>query len=103
MFGTLCRMRPRAGQEAAVVELYRRWDRERRPRVPGALAAYLYRPRQRLDELIGVVVFESEDSYVANANDPEQDRWYRQLRELLEADPEWDDGDVILAAVWGER
>ena len=30
-----------------------------------------------------------------NGRDPEEDRWYRQLRALLEADPEWEDGEIV--------
>jgi hypothetical protein len=46
---------------------------------------------------MGVVVFDSEANYYNNAADPEQDRWYRQLRNLLMADPEWSDGDILVA------
>ena len=41
-----------------------------------------------------LAVFTDKASYVANANDPEQDRWYRGLRELLAADPTWEDGEI---------
>jgi hypothetical protein len=97
MFGTIYNMRPKPGQEQAVAELHRRWERERRPKVNGMVAAYAFKPRRNLDQLMGVVVFDCEAHYYQNADDPEQDRWYRQLRELLEADPEWIDGDVLVA------
>ncbi len=96
MFGTIFRMRPKPGMEAAIEDLFRR-EAEERPKPAGALAGYLFRPRSRPGELMGVAVFDSEASYRKNADDPEQDRWYRQLRELLEADPEWNDGDVLVA------
>lgn len=41
------------------------------------------------------VVFASKALYEANAADPEQDRWYRQLTTLLEGEPRWIDGDVL--------
>lgn len=97
MFGTIYRMRPRPGQEQAVADLHRRWERERRPSVNGVVAAYVFKSRRQSGELIGVAVFDSEANYYRNADDLEQDRWYRQLRELLEADPEWHDGDVLVA------
>lgn len=97
MFGSVYRMRPRPGQEQAVVEHFQQWNREHRPRVAGALAGYLFQSRLRPGELVGVAVFDSEASYRTNADDPEQDRWYRELRALLEADPEWNDGDVLVA------
>jgi hypothetical protein len=48
-------------------------------------------------ELIGVTVFDSEDSYRVNANDPAQNEWYGELRQMLETDPEWNDGDILVA------
>jgi hypothetical protein len=90
-------MKPRPGQEASIAAHFRRWDRERRPNAGGAVATYLFRPTNTSDQLVGVAVFDSEESYRKNANDPAQDRWYRDLREMLESDPEWDDGDVLVA------
>jgi quinol monooxygenase YgiN len=97
MFGTIYQMKPRAGQEQAVAEHMRRWERERRPNAAGAVGGYLFRSRTDPDTLVGVTVFDSEASYMKNAGDPAQDLWYRQLRELLEADPKWNDGDVLVA------
>ena len=43
--------------------------------------------------LVSCVIFESKDSYLALANDAEQDRWWSEkARPLLAADPEWIDG-----------
>jgi hypothetical protein len=41
------------------------------------------------------VFFDSKENYHANANDPEQDKEYRRMRDLLDADPGWHDGEVI--------
>jgi hypothetical protein len=41
------------------------------------------------------VVFDSQANYTANANDPEQDKWYQEFRSLLDADPRWMDGEVL--------
>jgi hypothetical protein len=90
-------MRPREGEEARVADYYRRWERDRKPMVRGAIAAYVFKPKSRPDELMGVVVFDSEANYYKNAGDPEQDKWYGQLRALLLADPEWNDGDILVA------
>jgi quinol monooxygenase YgiN len=97
MFGTVYQMKPKAGQEQAVAEHLRRWEKELRPSVKGAVAGYLFKSRDDQGRLIGVAVFDSETSYRKNADDPAQDRWYRELREMLESDPEWNDGDVLVA------
>ena len=43
--------------------------------------------------VISCVIFESKDSYMALANDPEQDKWWSGVaRPMLAGDPEWIDG-----------
>jgi hypothetical protein len=90
-------MQPKEGLEDKVADYYRRWERERKSNVRGAVAAYVFKPKSNSGELIGVVVFDSEANYSKNADDPEQDKWYRQLRELLVGDPEWNDGHILVA------
>ena len=97
MFGSMYRMHPKPGQELTIADHFRRWERERRPAAGGAVAGYLFRPMSSPDELIGFAVFDSESSYRTNAGDPAQDQWYRDLRQMLEADPEWQDGDILVA------
>ncbi len=95
MYGTIARISPKPGMEQAVVATMEEWQRERRPRVKGVVGSYLY----RLDKggLMMATVFESKETYVANANDPAQDQWYRKFRALLTTDPEWNDGEVVAA------
>ena len=94
MFGTIFRMRPKQGQQQAVINLFEEFQRERGPKVPGALAGYVLRPVNAPDQLIGIAVFQDEKTYDANADDPAQAQWYERLKALLEADPEWEDGEI---------
>ncbi|MBI4308053.1 MAG: hypothetical protein HY684_04535 [Chloroflexi bacterium] len=96
MYGTIARIQPKRGQEKAIVALMEEWNRARKPKVKGAVAGYLLRPEAKNGELIMVAVFQDKKSYRANADDPEQDKWYRRLRELLQADPTWEDGEIIV-------
>ena len=57
------------------------------------------KPDRKPGELIGVAVFEDRATYRANADDPEQDAWFRRVRELLESDPDWEDGDYVSGSV----
>src|SRR5688572_2096652 len=95
MFGTIFSMRPKPGQEQAVEQLFHSWERDRRPNVAGVVGGYLFKSRSNPGELTGVAIFDSEESYSKNANDPAQNGWYQQLRDKLQADPEWNDGEVI--------
>jgi heme-degrading monooxygenase HmoA len=45
-------------------------------------------------EYFVAVVFEDRDSYRANAESPEQDARYQKMTALLDAEPEWRDGEV---------
>ncbi len=51
----------------------------------------------RWGALVATVLFDSREHYEANAADPAQDAWYRELVTLVEADPTWADGDVLTA------
>ena len=95
MYGTIALAKPKQGQEQAVVEMLEQWWRQRRPQVPGALASTLYRNESNPAELMLAVVFESKEAYQRNAENPEQDKWYRQLVEHLEGEPRWIDGEIL--------
>ena len=88
MFGTVYKMRTKPGKKADALKTMMSEDRK----IAGAAAFYVFDTGP--DELHGVAVFDDEKTYRANANDPEQDKWYRQLRELLVAEPEWHDGTI---------
>ena len=61
--------------------------------VPGFRAVNLLVPDERDDEAYLVVFFEDKASYMKNADDPAQHEDYLKLRALLDADPEWIDGE----------
>ncbi len=97
MYGSAFRMRPKAGKEEEIVRMMGEWERERLPNVNGALAGLTF----KLDNggMMGVAVFDSKESYRANAESPEQNAFYQRWRDLMESDPEWNDGEII--ASWG--
>jgi len=107
MYGTIARMRPKPGQTKAIVAMMEEWERTRRSKIKGAVATYVYKPDRKPDELVMAVVFQDKKTYRANADDPEQDKWYQRFRALLQADPEWEDGEIIfrhgMALMTGEQ
>jgi heme-degrading monooxygenase HmoA len=94
VYGTVARFRLKPGSEA---ELFARVREFEAARVPGFVGNYIYRMDADPHEYYLAVVFESKEAYVANANSPEQHARYVRLRELLETDPEWHDGEVVYA------
>ena len=78
-----------------MVEHFNLWWKDRAPKVSGALLGTLSRDVTNSAELLMTAVFASEATYRQNADDPEQDVWYRKLLALLEDEPRWIDGQVL--------
>lgn len=95
MYGTIFRMKIKAGQEQKVVDLFQEWERDRKPNTKGAIGGLVMKPDNSSGELIGVAVFSDKASYIANADNPEQDRWFQKVMESLESEPTWEDGEYI--------
>ena len=91
MYGTIARLKVKPGSVGAFKQMF------------GAMASplgrvthYIYQMDADPNELYLVVVFESKEAYLANAQSPEQNARYEKFRALLDADPEWHDGEIIL-------
>lgn len=95
MYGTVARLRVKPGQEKALIASMKKWNLERQPKVKGYVASYLYRLDKDPTKMMLAVVFRNKATYSANADDPEQDKWYREFRKFLEATPQWNDGEVV--------
>lgn len=92
MYGTVARMRVKQGAESQLEQQLREFEGLK---VPGFVTTYVYRMDADPQTYYMAVVFDSKESYVANARSPEQDARYQQMRALLESDPEWHDGEII--------
>lgn len=89
MFGSVFRMQAKSGKKEELKKFMMSDDR-----MPdGAIQFYGFDTGG--DELWGVAVFQDEKSYRANADDPAQHEWYMKVREMLTADPEWHDGEIM--------
>ncbi len=90
MYGTVARMRiphERIGElQALMAEIRGRG-------IPGFRGSYLLTPDDGRDEVLLAVFFDDKDSYVRNAEDPAMHQDYLRYRALLDADPEWTDGE----------
>ena len=92
MYGTVARMKVKKEN----IEALQAWAKEAQTReVAGFRAAHVLIPDQWNDEVLVAVMFEDKDSYDTNADAPEQHESYLKMRALLEADPEWTDGEWI--------
>jgi quinol monooxygenase YgiN len=92
MYGTVARMRLKPGMEERLLA----FDREEQVRqIPGFVGEYIYRMDDDPNVFYLAVAFESKEAYRANATSTEQDQRYHKLRELLDDDPEWHDGEIV--------
>ena len=82
------------GKKQAVIDQFEKWRREQKPAAKGFERSIMVFSNNDPDELMGAVRFDTTENYVANANRPAQDAWYRELRALLAADPVWFDGTL---------
>ena len=94
MYGTIARLRVKPGRQQALQDMIKEWDSKRMPKVKGAIPGYILKPDNDPNGALLMAVFEDKESYVANAQDPEQDKWFRQFRANLDADPDWTDGEI---------
>jgi len=94
MYGTIAKMRVKAGAEQEFLRVSQ--ETESVP-IDGVVAVYVYQMDADSREFYMAVIFESKESYVANANSPEQHQRFLQMMAVLESEPEWHDGTVVFA------
>ncbi len=92
MYGTIARLKVKPDRVEALQQMTASYDDLE---VPGFVGTHVYRMDADDTEYYLVVLFEDRESYRKNAEDPAQDRRYREMRELLAEDPEWHDGEVV--------
>ena len=94
MYGTVARMRVRPGAEEQLMGQLREFQSLH---VPGFKNNFVYHMDNEPQEYYLVVIFESREAYWANAKSAEQDARYQQMAALLEAPPDWHDGEIIFS------
>ena len=51
------------------------------------------------NEWMGVAIFENKETYISNANSPEQNKSFRELMEHFETEPDWTDGTYVISQI----
>lgn len=94
MYGTVARWRVKDGKQQELESLCAELMRET---PAGSRSVFVYRADNDPQEYWVASQWESQEAYRSNSNTPEQDARYRQLRELMETDPDWHDGEIIVS------
>ena len=95
MYGTVATFRVKSGQETKLNGLMEQWWRERAPKAKGAMSSTLYKSDNNPGQYMLAVMFDNKANYEANAEDPEQDKWYKEMVACLDGEPAWNDGEVV--------
>ena len=91
MYGTIARLQVRPGK----LDALRSFGSEEVDDLPTLRFQHVFQSDTNPNEVWLVVGFESREAYKSNAESPEQHERYLRFRELLDADPEWHDGELI--------
>jgi hypothetical protein len=92
VYGTLGRMKPKAGRKDELVALMS--EPPTGAAANGFRGAYLLKADEGGDVVVAVM-YEDKDAYVAMVHDPQTDENFGKIMELLEAEPTWTDGEWL--------
>jgi len=90
MYGTVARTRVKPENREALTKIT---ARQKYDEVPGFVTSYVLHENDS-DISWLVAIFDDRASYERNADDPAQNERYEEFRALMEADPEWHDGEI---------
>jgi heme-degrading monooxygenase HmoA len=91
LYGTIAKMKLKPGAEEKIMKAMEGPEVRRE----GHIATYIFKSDADPNVHFVTTIFESKSAYKKFADSPEQDKRFHQMRELLAADPEWHDGEVI--------
>ena len=94
MYGTIARWRVLDGKQEELEQLSQELMSEQ---PAGSRSVFLYKSDTDPREYWVASAWDSKEVYRSNASTPEQDSRFRRLRALMEGDPEWHDGEIVVA------
>jgi heme-degrading monooxygenase HmoA len=91
LYGTIAKMKLKPGAEEEIMQVMEGPNTSRE----GHIATYVFKSDADPNIHFVTTVFESKSAYKKFADSPDQSKRFSKMRELLAADPEWHDGEVI--------
>jgi quinol monooxygenase YgiN len=92
---TFYKMQVQPGKLNDLKQLMEKWQQERKATALGWSGTIVGSSKSAPNEVWGAVSWDNTQNYMKNADSPEQNAWYQQMRALLAADPQWFDCDVV--------
>jgi len=92
---TFWRMKTQPGKLAEIQKIMSSAEDQQRIKATGWEMTVIGTRKDNPDEIWGMVTWDNSENYKKNADSPEQNKDYEQMRALLAADPEWFDCDLV--------
>ena len=91
MYGSIFNLKPKKGKKDDLINHLK--NDEDRPE--GGIAWYVLNPDNDGD-LVGIAIFKDKESYVKNAERPEQHESFMKMMDFLDEEPSWNDGNFVI-------
>jgi len=92
MYGTIARFRIKPETRDEFIKTMDSFGDEP---IAGWMADYYFQMDKDPEAFYLVAIFKDRESYLSNADSPEQHERYLKFRSFLVADPEWNDGFIV--------
>ena len=89
MYGTIFNLNIKSGHHEALIKIFTEQD------PPAGMVAWFVMNPDAQESWIGVAVFEDKETYVANAESPQQHESFLKIMGHLESEPTWTDGTYV--------
>ena len=93
MYGTIFTLNIKPGHHDALIK-----DLAEQSPPTGMIAWFVMNPDKQ-ESWIGVAIFEDRETYVANAESPQQHESFLKMMGHLESEPTWTDGTYVGAVI----
>jgi hypothetical protein len=92
MYGTIAHFRIRPGARDEFIRIMDSFGSEA---IPGWMVDYYCQMDRDPEEFYLVAIFKDKQSYISNAESPEQHKRYLKFHSFLVDYPEWNDGYIV--------
>ena len=89
MYGTIFTLNIKPGHHDALIKAFTEQD------PPAGMVAWFVMNPDAQESWIGVAIFEDKETYVANAESPQQHESFLKMMEHLDSEPTWTDGTYV--------
>jgi quinol monooxygenase YgiN len=94
MYGTVAKFKAKPGAFDALMKIS---ENQAAINIKGYVGQYIYRMDDDPNVYYLTALFKDKQSYVANANSPEQNERFQEMAKYFVAEPEWHDGEIVFS------